>query len=337
MSIVILVRSIGMRFWGDSKPVVLARGLWENLLAWDDFGKELTLDQESPRDAWLIELTGGPTIDGDCLPSGQYDCPNYNYEDLVDYYWPALIAGVQEYTGEDNIDYVGFSNGCRVGLDSLKNWSEGKNNAGYYFDYDTGEYVYSDLSANPVNSFVAVGCPGAFEGNSPVAQVISDFGDEIEESLSGKEHISSKEFGQAMLGQCGRYSSIFDPIKKRSCEISAHGFSGNSKISYNLTKKYKEWIESRNDSQPGNVTLNNFMMVYGKLPFFNNLLAPGNSDGLVTGNDAIAIFNKVVVTNEKRDILLIKNVEHVGRNSDNSLPDHKKTREEIKKFLTEVE
>ena len=141
---------------GNSKPVVLARGLWSNLLTWDDFGKELVSDPTNARDTWLIEITGGPEQDCDT-------CPNYRYDDLVDYYWPALIGGVQKYSEQNKLDYVGFSNGCRVALDSLKNYSStGKNNAGYYFDSSTGIYKLMDLGSNPVDTFVAVGCPRFF-------------------------------------------------------------------------------------------------------------------------------------------------------------------------------
>ena len=125
---------------GNLKPVVLARGLWSNLFEWEDFGKELAFDKDNARNTWLIEITGGPKQD--CAT-----CPSYEYEDLTDYYWPALITGVQNYSGQKSLDYVGFSNGCRVALDSLKNWSSnGKINAGYVFDSTTGNYLTADLS-----------------------------------------------------------------------------------------------------------------------------------------------------------------------------------------------
>ena len=170
----------------NPNPVVLARGLWSDLLTWDDFGKELSSDNNNARDTWLIELTGGTTQDCE-------NCPNYEYEDLVDYYWPALVAGVQEYSGKDSVDYVGFSNGCRTALDSLKNYSStGKNNAGYYFDYDMGDYVYSDLSANPVSSFVGVGCPGAFNGSSLVKDLFNSKGNSVIAKLNNanENHIT---------------------------------------------------------------------------------------------------------------------------------------------------
>ncbi len=316
---------------GNSKPVVLARGLWENLLSWNDFGKELAFDEYNARDTWLIELTGGLTTECE-------SCPNYEYEDLTDYYWPALIAGVEYYSGKNQVDYVGFSNGCRVALDSLKNWSStGKNNAGYCFNSQTGLYdIDCDLASEPINTFIAVGCPGAFEGNSPVAQVISDFGDSIQQKLSGKTHVSSTEMGQALLEQCGKYHPIFDFIKKQSCLRSAQNFAGESKISFNLAMKYKTFIESDDDNQPGNMTVKNFKLVYGKLPFWSNVFAPGNSDGIVTVADASGINNQVTTTSTKGDIKPIKGVFHISVNKEESLPDTSKTKKEIKDFLNEV-
>jgi len=70
----------------NSRPVVLSRGIHSNLFTWEDFGQELAFDENAARDTWLIEMVGGPTIDEDCAPSGRYNCPNYTFNDLVDYY-----------------------------------------------------------------------------------------------------------------------------------------------------------------------------------------------------------------------------------------------------------
>ena len=36
------------------------------------------------------------------------------------------------------------------------------NNAGYYFDTDTVHYQLTDFATHPVDTFVAVACPGNF-------------------------------------------------------------------------------------------------------------------------------------------------------------------------------
>src|SRR3989338_500860 len=106
------------------------------LLTLEDFAKDIATDPKNARDSWLIEMVGGPTIDENC---DTYNCPSYTFSDLKTYYWHTLIAGVEKYSNQNKLDYVGFSNGCRVALDSLKNYSvTGKNNAGYYFDSVTG-------------------------------------------------------------------------------------------------------------------------------------------------------------------------------------------------------
>lgn len=137
------------------QPVVLAHGIHSDLLTWEDFGKEIA---EEGRDVWLLEMYGGPTTE-DC---DYGKCPNYTISDLTQYYWPALIAGVEEYSGQDNLSYVGYDLGCTIALESLENYSTGKNDAGYYFDYNTGQYLLTDLSQDVIDTFVGIGCIGNF-------------------------------------------------------------------------------------------------------------------------------------------------------------------------------
>ena len=83
---------LGPKFlqFANPQPVVLARGVWSNLFTWEKLGFELARGEgtSKPRDTWLIEITGGPNTE--CA-----NCPNYNFSELTDYYWPALISGVQ--------------------------------------------------------------------------------------------------------------------------------------------------------------------------------------------------------------------------------------------------
>jgi hypothetical protein len=117
----------------------------------EDVRKELASEGY---DVWTIEMTGGPQIE--CS-----DCPDYTYQDLVDYYWPALVAGAIEYSGKNQVDYVGHSNGCRAALSSLNSYSNGKNNAGYVFNSQTGQYdTLVDLPNLPVDKFFGIACPG---------------------------------------------------------------------------------------------------------------------------------------------------------------------------------
>src|SRR3989338_3862414 len=141
------------------------------------------------RSLWEIEIIGSPTTE--CST-----CPDYTYNDLVDYYWPALVAGVEKYSGQNIIDYVGHSGGCRVALDSLKNWSAGKNNAGYYFDTTTGTYVLTDLASSPMDIFVGVACPGIFNGTSRFTDQVNTYGNDLIRYLDGGiNHPTQTEVG----------------------------------------------------------------------------------------------------------------------------------------------
>lgn len=272
----------------NDKPVVLARGLWSNLFTWENFAKELVTEG---RDSWLIEITGGPKQDCDT-------CPNYEYEDLVDYYWPALIAGVQQYSGEDNLDYVGFSNGCRVALDSLKSWSStGKNNAGYYFNYDNGQYELTDLSSNPVDTFVAIGCPGAFEGKSFYSDCWKEYAEEMREIIGSKNHITPRDMGKALI--------IAAPFTDIKCELAGRLSSSNKGlISYNLADKYLNFIEDSTDVQPGtNINVDRFISIRGVIPIpvlqrWGIPLLHTKTDLVVTKEDMDTIYGNVN-SNEK--------------------------------------
>lgn len=197
-------------------PVVLSRGLWSNLLTWEEFGQELAT---GGRDVWLIEITGGSTTECDT-------CPNYDFQDLIQYYYPALIDGVLDATGKSELQYVGFSNGCRTALSSLEN---------------------GHVDPDKVETFVGVGCPGNFSGVSAASLIkvtnTQDIVDRLEKK--GKTHIT---FWEALL------LGFFDSSKA----------SSDSTISLNLLKNYTYWINNDTDSQPGkDLHLDNFAIIQG--------------------------------------------------------------------------
>ena len=124
-------------------------------------------------------------------------CFNYNYTTLTTYWWPALIAGVQAYSESDNLSYVGFSNGCRVGLSSLEIYNvNGKPDAGQFIN-ESEQWEYKDLTAYPIDTFVGVGCPGVFNGSSRFIDKSKANGDVAINSLTqrGFNHVTSKNYG----------------------------------------------------------------------------------------------------------------------------------------------
>ncbi len=153
----------------NSVPIVFSGGIFSNLETWeyvpvDPAGFIQTKTGFAVKmanagyDVWEIEITGGPNTD--CINQQNDTCPNYTYNDLVDNYWPTSIAGILKYSGKNKIDYVGHSNGGRVAFSSLNKYSiSGKNNTGYYFDYNSGQYALLDLPVRPVEKFFGIAVP----------------------------------------------------------------------------------------------------------------------------------------------------------------------------------
>lgn len=89
-----------------------------------------------------------------------------------------------------------------MALSSLSNYSRsGKNNSGYVFDSTTGNYLASNLGSNPVSTFVGVGCPGAFVGQSFFKEFFGNHGTAINKSLSNKNHITAKDIAEKLISE----------------------------------------------------------------------------------------------------------------------------------------
>ena len=67
---------------------------------------------------------------------------------------------------------------------------------------------------------------------------------------------------------------------------------GTEKISMNLWRQYDSWISSNEDKQPGNITVNNFVIIHGN--------AAGSSDILVSILDEKHIYNNTKINDTKR-------------------------------------
>lgn len=264
-------------------PVVLARGLWSNLTSWEVLGGELA---DEGRDVWLIEITGGPWQDCD-------NCVDYTFDDLTDKYVPTLLNAVLNFTNKSKMQYIGFSNGCRATLSSLE---KGK------------------FNSSKVETFVAVGCPGAFNGSSLFAECLSDKGDRIINFFNNNNisHLSERVFAERLKIESGRVSS---------CGLLSSFLHSDEKISKNLGQHYLNLIKSNQDLQPGiGLNLVKFSLIYGTEGFGSN----NDNDYIVTENDELSIFNNVI-SNDK-DIASYS-LRH------NRLPDNKRVKNTIRREL----
>jgi pimeloyl-ACP methyl ester carboxylesterase len=270
----------------STKPVVMSGGIFSNLETFKDgLGTELA---EEGYDVWTIEMTGGPQIE--CS-----DCPDYTYQDLVDYYWPALVAGAIEYSGKNKVDYVGHSNGCRAALSSLNSYSNGKNNAGYVFNSQTGQYdTLVDLPNLPVDKFFGIACPSALNGDSTFIDVartnIVPFigpkvGDVVMSDIE-KSHITMFDFASKAIA-----IDVLNPLwisLKPEIVLMASVLSGDSKISKNLLEYYKdEALNTNSDFDLSEVNINELHLYHGKLiPLIkeHDFLVPLSDQELIASN-----------------------------------------------------
>ena len=220
----------------DSRPIVFSGGLWNDLFYWEKNSETLIKNLiNKGRNLWEIEITGGSEQDE------KSNSPNYKYNDTRDYYWPALIAGVQQYSGENSLQYVGHSNGCGLALASINQYqASGKNNAGYYFDTATGTYQLTDLSSNAIDTFAGEGCPGALDEYSFFYDYFGRFGDRILAQIP-EQHIDAERLGEVLAQFCNNKEFGLSGEYKDDCTDTAkrlRAVSGNFKVSKQLLQDY---------------------------------------------------------------------------------------------------
>ncbi|OVE74553.1 hypothetical protein BVX95_02170 [archaeon D22] len=269
------------------KPIVFGGGLWSDIDCWNDLGSKMS---DYGYDVWLIEITGGPGQDCDT-------CINYNYSDLVDRFYPALIGSIQHLTNESLV-YVGHSNGARTAISYLEKYEKTGKNLTVKIDNET---VNITIKPNPIETLVAAGVPGSFEGQgaSLIFSFIKTYGNQTIKNLKliNSTHNSLKQIG-------------INTIKPFNTNDSGQ------KISLNLWENYFKFIKLNNDKQIGNISPTNFMLIKGT--------ALISSDGIVTTEDEDQIFSNVNSTNKiMKEIFAL----HVG------MADNKKIQSFIREFI----
>jgi hypothetical protein len=258
----------------------MSSGIFSTLETFEDgLGGELA---EEGYDIWTIEMNGGPQIE--CTT-----CPDYTYQDQVDYFWPILVAGAMEYSGKSQVDYIGHSNGCRVALSSLNSYSNGKNNAGYIFNTETGKYdTFADLPNRPVDKFFGIACPATLNDETPftLASRYNNTNFENQQSKGITGHQAIYELNQSGL----RHIEMHDYAMKLS-RMTPHNYIvdivafvskfQNDKISLSLMDFYNDLSVNTSSS----INLSSFNV--SKIFLFN-----GKPTDLIVGiTDQISILN----------------------------------------------
>ena len=195
----------------------------------------------------------------------------------------------------DKADYVGFSNGCRAALDALSEHGNGYSNNWKIENTNGTLNTDTSLPANPIDTFVGVGCPGAFEGDSLVKTGLNFFGESSSNSIKANnlKHATLRQFLIASPGGAlGNWLVGF--LNKND---------NKDKISVNLFNQYVDWAKKTTDSQPGNISVGKAAIIegrfYGKLnPFY-----PVGGDLVVTINDQKAIYDNTNANSKKRFIM----------------------------------
>ena len=198
--------------------------------------------------------------------------------------------------------YGGHSNGCRAALDSLSSWgSAGKTNLGKTI-YN-GSEVNIDMSSNPVDSFVGVGCPGNFSELSYFAKQVDESGEIAIQRLREDGNLHPT-FGQ-----------VAHELESASGEVAGLArFFKNPRLSLNLFEQYYNWISSNTDSQPGkDMSFEYFTIIKGRFISENDLIVPIK--------DEEAIFDNIQSTNKNN---ITVNIEHVGMAENNEVKNYVK-------------
>ncbi len=293
----------------SDKPVVLSRGIHSNLLSWQDFARELTGEGF---DAWLIEMVGGPYTDDTSADGCGSNCPNYTFADLKDFYWPASIAGIQKYSGKNKIDYVGFSLGCSAALESLESHQTGKNNSGYYFDYNTGQYKLTNLSPYPVDTFVGIGCPGNFTDLTTYMQIFKYTKDSTFALWNrlNFDHVTGTQFRAASLLFKETHIKLQHPdLYNRPVWplLYLSLLTSDDKMSKKIYQEFYDWINDPTKPDLGkDVRLNNTLLIQGKAtgvsPLSMAIKDPSNedlnSDMIVPAKDMKLLCDNINSTNK---------------------------------------
>jgi hypothetical protein len=302
----------------SSTPVVMSGGIFSDLETYDSFGRELV---EEGHNVWLIEMNGGPETD--CVGKEEDDCPNYTFDDIAYHHFPASIAGVLDYSGKSEVNYVGHSNGGRSALFGLNQYSLiGKNNAGEVWDYSTGEWRYVDLPDHPVDKFFGVGVPSTLNGDSVFTSLAKNYGEIGINSISGEKHIYLSDYTQPIMLELTK-ENVFTggtTFQKSYTIGSLLAYFGLSKLdgaplSQNVMKMYND-LAADNQTELDLSTLE-----VNKLYLLNT----DPEDLIVPVTDSVDIYNSAtLIDSNDKDIIPFENpvlISHIAQTDNQKIKD----------------
>ena len=148
-------------------------------------------------------------------------------------------------------------------------------------DMNTGQYLFTDLASNSVDTFIGLGCPGAFNGSSRY----------ITKSLE-KGNLSIQLLNQQNLSHVYKsdQAKIIDPL------LNAF-LGGGNKISLNLLSFYNAIAISDLDIQPGKgVNINKLFLIGGSDEVFK---VCNEDDTVVPINDLYQINFSIISSQNK--------------------------------------
>ena len=124
---------------------------------------------------------------------------------------------------------------------------------------------------------MAVGCPGSFEGNSTLGKIVFSKNGESSRKL---ESIGRTHYTFETIAIAGLFNKEFIPKE------------GSNKISLKFWKFYEDIISLSSDTQPGNITVPNFIIIQGS--------ALTTDDGIVTVQDEQKIYQNAKNSNSRK-------------------------------------
>ncbi|MBI2658471.1 hypothetical protein HYX08_07300 [Candidatus Woesearchaeota archaeon] len=264
--------SVKYKNFSNPRPVVLGHGVFGDLFSLEKLANKIAKDNafngKYVRDVWLIEYTGGPNTE--CST-----CPNYDYNTLKTYYWPALLGGVLKYSNKNSVDYVGYSLGGGLALDSYTQYYQGTSNTiGYYLN-DSGNWTTFNLSANFVDHMVLLAPMGTFNGTTRFTAIIDRHGNQTKSALSQYNHISQKNISDSINKVCKWYEI--------DCKLLHLVTQSDGVVSYNLWIDIQNRVINKSDSNPSLTSINKLLLVRSRLGGFSD-------DGVIPDTDIQSIY-----------------------------------------------